>query len=378
MKILVLGLTENHGGVESVVLNYISHFDSEIQTDFLGINHHPFSERKLRESGHKVYVLSCSFFKHPLKTGKTLDAFFRKHAGEYDAIWCNWNDLGETGILKYAKKYGIRIRIVHAHNTKLMMNNHFERMIKGFNMSYNRMRLPHLANEYWACSEEAAKWFFGRKLYSQSRIINNAIDLNRFSPDKDARLSIRKKLNIENKFVIGNVGRLHFQKNQEFAIDVFHAYLKINPDSVLVLIGEGEDENRLKQKVKQLGIEDKVIFTGFQSDINAYLSAFDLFLFPSLFEGLPLAILEAEANGLPVLASREAVVNELLINDNVKLLSLNDSPEQWAEETERLRNTGRRNSESVKTGFSRTGYDLETEAPLLEKYLLEKYETSEG
>ena len=203
--------------------------------------------------------------------------------------------------------------------------------------------------------------------------MKNAIELDcvKFSVEK--RNLIRNKYGVNGKFVIGNVGRLHFQKNQLFALDIMKYLSKRMPDCMLMFVGQGEDEKKLRRRVEDLNIQDKVIFAGVQSDIGGYLSAFDLFLFPSLFEGLGIAGLEAQANGLPVICSQGVIPEELKVVDNFYFKNLDDGAENWAEKIKMLsKNLSRTDMEKIRKNFTEAGFNIDTEVKRLEQLLTER------
>ena len=190
--------------------------------------------------------------------------------------------------------------------------------------------------------------------------------------DEEKRRNYRKKLHCDERtWVIGNVGRLHFQKNQKFCLDIFQHFLKKYPNACLVLIGQGEDETDLKMLSARYGISEKVYFAGMQTDICGWLSAFDTFLFPSKFEGLPIAALEAQANGVPMLASAKVIPQEVKINSNFAFLDLDEGSEVWSEHLSQMQKTAKRLDVSeVKQNFTEKGYNIETETVKLEKLFL--------
>ena len=324
-RILVFGMTGNPGGVESFLINYYRNIDrKKIQFDFLCNSHNPVAyEEELISLGGRTYHITARS-KNPGLYKKEMEDVFKRHSAEWSAIWVNVSSLANIDYLKIAKKYGIQKRIIHSHNSRNM-----DGKLRGVLHEWNKRSLQKWATDFWACSEDAAKWFYKDELLSKTVIIHNAIDVRRISYDEDKRKAIRSKFQIgENTYVIGNVGRLHFQKNQAFAIDVFREYLIMNPNSRLILIGQGEDSEMLRKRASDLG--EKVLFTGVQSDIQGWLSAFDLFLFPSLFEGLSISAMEAQGNGIPVLASEGVIPPEVKITPNFIFFSLDQTAEKWA------------------------------------------------
>lgn len=368
-KVLVFGVTENPGGVESFLLSYYRKINRNlIHFDFLCNTHSKVAyEDELISLGSKVIHISMRR-KSPIKYHRELNEFMRNHASEYDAVWVNVCSLANIDYLKVAKKYGIKKRIIHSHNSQNM-----DSKLRGYMHKINRNRIDQYATDFWACSEEAAEWFYNKKLMPKVVIIRNAIDISRVSFSEVKREKIRKQYHLnDDTYVIGNVGRLHFQKNQMFAIDVMKCLLNRMPNVVLMLVGQGKDEEKLKKHAAELKIEDHVIFTGVQSDIQAYLSSFDLFLFPSVFEGLGIAGLEAQANGVPVLASYGVVPQALKLNDNFQFKKLDDGAQSWADDIViNAENMKRENENNIIKSFNEAGYNIDNEAHKLEKLLMD-------
>lgn len=365
-RILVFGMTENPGGVESFLLNYYRHIDREkIQFDFLCNSHDPVAyENELIALGGRTFHITARS-KNRKEYKMQLEEVFRQHASEWDAIWVNVCSLANIDYLKISKRYGIKKRIIHSHNSQNMDN-----LLRGLLHKWNKRNIQKYATDFWACSEDAAHWFYGNELIDKVNVIHNAIDVERMKFNEKKRDVIRSKYGWKDKFVIGNVGRLHFQKNQSFAIDIFKQYHEKHPDSVLVLVGQGEDESMLKQKADSFGLSEEIFFAGVQTDIQAWLSSFDFFLFTSKFEGLGIAALEAQANGLPVLASKDVIPEEVKINRNFKFLGLEEGPVLWSRQIDEMRELPRELYETVKISFVKHGYDIETEVRKLEALLI--------
>ena len=365
-KVLVFGMTENPGGVESFLINYYRRINKEkIQFDFLCNSYDPvaYEEELLNLGGHTFHFPARSQSFREYK--KKLTQFFADHAREYQAIWVNVCSLANIDYLKLAKEYGIPRRIIHSHNSQNM-----DSKLRGMLHKWNKKRINKYATDFWACGADAAKWFYSGSILQQAVIIHNAIDVDRMAFDLDKRMEHRQEIGCEQKYVIGNVGRLHFQKNQSFMLDIFQKVVERDPDAELVLIGQGEDENSLKDKTKKLNLEGKVHFMGMQYDIPGWLSAFDLFLFPSIFEGLSVAALEAQANGIPVLASSGVIPREVKMNQNFEFYSLDKTAEEWADKVMSMKNVSRAEFQSIKRTFAEKGYDISTEAEKLEKMFL--------
>lgn len=363
-RVLVFGMTENPGGVESYILNYYRFMNrNRIQFDFLCNSYEPVAyEDELVSLGGRMFHITARS-KNASRYRKELEEVFKDHASEWDAVYVNVCSLANIDYLKAAKRYGITKRIIHSHNSRNM-----DGVLRGLLHKWNRGWLGRYATDFWACSEDAAKWFYRNRLLKRAVIIHNAIDVGRFGFDEAKRNEVRKKHGWEDKFIIGNVGRLHFQKNQTFMLDIFEKYHAGHPDSVLVLVGQGEDERMLKEKCDRLKIRQCVYFAGPQRDIQAWISSFDLFVFPSKFEGLGIAALEAEGNGIPVLASAD-VPAEVKMNDNFVYLDIDAGAGAWCAKIKEMQGIGREDPAAVKEKFIRHGYDVRTEAVKLERLL---------
>lgn len=376
--VLVFGMTENPGGVESFLMNYYRRMDlSRLHFDFLCNSYDPVAyEDEIHAMGGRT-VHFTSRRSNPVRFRKELESFFAKHGSEYDAIWVNVNSLANIDYLKMAKKYGIPKRIIHSHNAQNM-----DTKLRGLLHEANRGKVGRYATDFWACSEYAAKWFYAGRggrgaLRHPAIVIRNAIDVEKIQAGISKRQEIRSRLGWTDGYVLACVGRLHFQKNQIFAIDVLSALLKKMPDARLLLVGQGEDEKKLLSRVKELGMEDEVRFAGVVEDVPAYLGASDFFLFPSVFEGLGIAGLEAQAGGLPVLASADVIPKDIAVTDRILFRSLDDGPDAWAEQICAMReNLPPRPDDpadpalaAIADDFTKKGYNSAVEAVRLEKLL---------
>ena len=223
---------------------------------------------------------------------------------------------------------GVPVRISHAHNRPLGFD------IKTLVRYYFRWRLKKVNTHMFACGYEAGDWLYGKKNRDKVILINNAIDAKEFSYDETKSLEMKKSLGVEGKTVIGHVGRFFTQKNHPFLIDIFKSIHGKDPNTTLLLVGGGELDdalmNQMKEKVKNLGLEDSVNFLGVREDVADILQAFDLFLLPSLYEGLPVTMIEAQAAGLPCVISDKVPV-QCDITGNTKVVSLEDSTDKWAD-----------------------------------------------
>ena len=271
--------------------------------------------------------------------------------------------------LRIAKKAGVPIRIAHSHSTsnkKEWKRNLIKNILRPFSKLY--------ANQFFACSELSGRWLFGEKAFKNGKIkiINNAIDLEKFKFNKEKRNEIRKKLKIdENIILVGHIGRFVTQKNHEFLIDVFNEIIKKrkqeNFDSKLILIGQGNLKENIIEKIKYLGLQDYVIFTGQTTNVSDYYNAMDIFVLPSLYEGLPVVGIEAQANGLLCEFSTD-MTKETKVLNTTKFISLKETAKKWAEIIlEDYKNFKRKNSFDEMT---KKNFNIKEEAKKLEKYYI--------
>ena len=269
------------GGVESVVMNYYRNIDRDkIQFHFLcdeDSTDIPYDE--IEKLGGKVIVIPP--YQKLFKYQKELYKIFKEN--NYKIVHSHINALSVFP-LRIAKKAGVPIRIAHSHSTsnkKEWKKNILKMILRPFSKLY--------ANNYFACTEYAGKWLFGKKVVERKElnVINNAIDLKKFEFNENTREDLRKELGIkEDVLVIGHVGRFMKQKNHEFLIDVFEKAIKQDDNIYLILVGQGPLEDKIKEMAKEKGIEYKILFLGQRNDVNKLYQAMDIFVLPSLYEGL--------------------------------------------------------------------------------------------
>ena len=357
----VLGFVAE-GGVESMVMSYYRNIDkAKVQFDFLvECTSKIINKEEIEKMGGKIIIIPS--MKNIFKYEKQLKSIFKEN--NYDIVHAQKSTLNIFPLYA-AKKAGIKVRISHSHSTSNKIEwkrNIIKNILRPFSKLY--------ATDYFACSELAGRYLFGNKTFDQGKvtIINNAIDINKFKFNEEFRSQIRKKYNIENKFVIGHIGRFVTQKNHSFLIDIFYEYQMINPNSCLLLIGDGPLFNEIKDKVNKLNINDKVIFVGSCFDTEKYYSAMDLFLLPSLYEGLPVVGVEAQINGINCLFS-DTITKEIKVTDNANFLSLKNSSKEWALEINKTKEKDLNDRELNSDLFVNSKYDIKNEASnLLELY----------
>lgn len=364
-RILVFGITDNPGGVESVIMNYYRHLDREkVQFDFLCNTNEVAYEKEILELGGRIFrVTARSLDNNQYK--KDMRNFFENNAKNYSCIWVNICSLANIDYLRYAKKYGIKHRIIHSHNS-----NNMDSTLRGILHKVNKIILNYYATEFWSCSNDASKWFYNKGILDREniRLVNNAVDVERFQYNGDKRNEIRLSMGLDNKLVIGHIGRMHFQKNQEFLIDIFYEIKKKVPDSILILVGQGEDEIKIKEKVEKLDLDDSVKFMGVLSDVENVMQSMDLFIFPSLFEGLPLVLIEAQANGLPIFTSANVISKDVKMSDNLQFIDLNRNAKEWADIVYKTYMEKGLSRTDNKTIIKNNGYDIKYEAKKIQEF----------
>ena len=363
IRVLVFGMTYNPGGLESVVMNYYRHIDRQkVQFDFLCYNQEPAYAEEIRRLGGKIKVIPGRK-SGVIRNHFAMKKWFRENAYHYAALWENANSLTDIQPLIFAKKYGIPKRIMHSHNSNSM-----NEPLTSFLHKHHKKQILNLATDFWACSLVAAKWMFCEEIVKSKHfhLITNAIESEKFAFNKTIRDEERTKLGISDCFVVGHVGRFYFQKNQEFLVRIFQEIHKRNLKSVLILVGQGEDEQKIHEQVEKLGLKDAVKFLGVCTNMERLYQAMDIFVLPSHFEGLPLVLLEAQANGLPCYVS-DCISKEAQVTSSCQYLSLNLSAEKWADKI--MSHENNRNPDAVKE-IQNSSYDIQKNAKDLEAFFI--------
>lgn len=358
----------NMGGIQSFIMNVYRNIDrAKVQFDFLvseSESHGDYDE-EIKSLGGRIFQVpgrKKGIYKHIID----LNDFFKKHP-EYQIVHVHVSSLSNVSVLRVAKKYGVICRIIHSHNTSQGGS-----PIHKYIHRINQISLKSYATDYFACSDLASRWMFPKVIYENNsvKIINNGIEVDRFLFNKNVRNEFRKKLSVEGKLVIGHIGRFHKQKNHDFLIDIFKELNKTNKNSVLILVGDGELRHNIEDKVRDLGLESDVIFTGVRTDIPELFQAMDMFLMPSLHEGLPVTLVEAQASGLYCLVS-DNITKQVNITNLIKNVSLKKKARYWADKIQALYNIERINTKSkiVDSGFS-----IQEISQELQNYYIKKIE----
>ena len=369
-RILIIGQTDNPGGVETVIKRYYEFLQQDFRMDFMVFTNTCYDEAYFKAHQSRIVFIKSAQFRHPLAYKKEIHTFFEVNKGIYDVIWFNCCDLANSGyIMKQAKITGIRKRIIHAHNTQLMQTGK-RRYFYSLMHHYWKNHISRYATDFWACSESAGEFFYKAPILKGKafKIIHNAIETEKYAYDSVTRKQIRETYNLENRYVIGHVGRFQYQKNHEFLIDIFYEYLKLDSRAVLMLVGQGEEEDAIRQKVINLGIEKSVLFMGVRTDVNRLLQAMDVFLLPSRFEGLPLVLIEAQTAGLKCFASKDVITEAADLTGNVEFISLKEDADIWAGKIYSQSEQFLNRTQYVKL-IIEAGYDIRTEADKFKAYL---------
>ncbi len=319
-KVLIEGMTGNLGGIETYVHLLYSVLKQDYQVDFITVDAHiPFEEEFLKQGCriHKITPRHESVRQYR----SDIDRVFKE--GHYNVFWFNKTTLSSIFPLKSAKKHGVGKVIVHSHQSKNMGN--FLTLIMH---SFNRLRVSRFADVKAACSKEAAVWFFGKSM-DDVIIFQNAVDTSLFEPTLEKQQQAKQMLGVENRFVVGNIARFSPEKNHTFLIEVFAEICK-KADAHLLLCGEGQTMDSIRALVKEKQIEDKVSFLGSRKDMPTVYQAMDTVVMPSLFEGLPFSLVEAQAAGIPCIVS-DTVSPESRLTDIISYMSLNSDASVWAE-----------------------------------------------
>ena len=325
IKVLVLDTVMDRGGAETMMMNYLRNMDrSKVQLDFMVNREYKADyEDEIKELGGKIYRMCPMYPQNFGKYKRQIREFLKAHP-EYQIIHSNLEERSYFA-LKEAKKLNIPVRISHSHNAP-----------KGFDLKsivryYFRARLKPQVTHMFTCGLEAGDWLYGKENRDKFIMQNNAIDAKAYEYNEEIEKKMRKEFDLEGKFVIGHVGRFFPQKNHSFLIDIFNEVHKKDKDAILMLVGGGELKEEIENKVKSLGLENYVRFTGVRSDVNNIMQCFNVFILPSLFEGLPVTMVEAQAAGLKCIIS-DKVPKQCDITGNVQVIPLEKSPEKWAEE----------------------------------------------
>lgn len=369
LRVLQVGMTRNLGGIETYLIEQFRHLDkSKIDYDFVNITgeYSICYEDEILASGSKIFKV-VSRHKNPLLHYWQWFNILLQNKGIYDVIVLNTNSLEYVFPLVLGKIFGIPVRVIHSHNSGFENKQGLARRLL---VGMNKKLLAWSANLRFACSQFAGQWMFKDNPY---HVIYNAIDIHKYDADLIVREETRNALGLHTELTLLHVGRFSYQKNHSFLLDIFKEVHRIQPDSVLLLVGDTTEESEflteVKRKIKAYGLENVVRLLGRRDDVNKIMQAADVLVMPSFFEGLTVVGIEAQASDLPLLLS-DTVTKELGLLPSTQFISLEAGPTAW---TEAIVNSKQHNRQSRYEELKAAGYDIGNETERVEKLLIDAY-----
>lgn len=369
LRVLQVGMTRNLGGIETYLIEQFRHLDkSKIDYDFVNITgeYSICYEDEILASGSKIFKV-VSRHKNPLLHYWQWFNILLQNKGVYDVIVLNTNSLEYVFPLVLGKIFGIPVRVIHSHNSGFENKQGLARRLL---VGMNKKLLAWSANLRFACSQFAGQWMFKDNPY---HVIYNAIDIHKYDADPIVREETRNALGLHTELTLLHVGRFSYQKNHSFLLDIFKEVHAIQPDSVLLLVGDTTEESEflteVKRKIKAYGLDNVVRLLGRRDDVNRIMQAADVLVMPSFFEGLTVVGIEAQACDLPLLLS-DTVTKELGLLPSTRFISLDAGAKAW---TEVIVNSKQHNRQSRYEELKAAGYDIGNETERVEKLLIDAY-----
>ena len=365
IRVLQISICDDFRGVEKQELELFKNMYNYIKFDFLTPNDNTFKEYKdeILSLGGNLYNfnLKRNNLKNKLKYGRELRKFLKSN--KYDVIHINTSAFMfsfHTALI--AKSCKVKKVIVHSHSVRKV--NVFKRLIKKIlNPIY-----MHITDEQLSCSKEACSLLYNKKYYNKIKIVHNGIEVNKYKYNIKYRDEYRDKLNIKDNIVYGHIGSFDERKNQLFLIDIFYEIQKIQDNSILVLVWTGPLKDKVEKRVKELNISDKVIFLGFVTDVYKILNAIDVFIFPSIYEGFGISLVESQANGLITYCSNN-ITSEVNISPFFRKFNLSENPKDIANRICKEKIDINKRSKAYKH-IIKKGYDINTSCKLLKDIYL--------
>ena len=367
IRILQITGGMNMGGIENFIMNIYRNIDrTKVQFDFLiHQEEKQIFEDEILSLGGKIYRIPSFGKLGHFGYLKTLHKFFKEHL-EYKVVHSHYNTVSGI-ILREAKRCGIKERIAHSHTSYPKY-----RFIEKIYKSYSKFLINPNSTKKFACSKRAGEWLYG--VNSDFKVINNGINPREYKFNQDLREEVRSELNIKDKeILIGHVGRFSEEKNHSFLIKIFNELLKKNKNYILALVGTGDTLDTIKKEVEKLNIDKNVKFLGVRKDVNRLLQAFDLFMLPSIFEGLPVTLIEAQGAGLKCFISNTVTKEIDLECGLIEFINLNKSPKEWADIIDKNREYERKDTVEALRSH---GYDMTQNAKELEDLYIKLYENN--
>ncbi|WP_271766970.1 glycosyltransferase family 1 protein [Aquimarina algiphila] len=371
-KVLQVFTIMNRGGAESMIMNYYRNIDRDkIQFDFLVHRKEKAAfDDEIESLGGKIYRMDPINPFFPGEYYNRLRTFFKEHT-EYAIVHSHLNTFSSFP-LKIAREFKIPCRIAHAHtafeNIKLRNfipnKENLTETVKKLIKFRLKKKVSTYATHRFSCGDKAGQWLFGEN--NDFYTMNNAIDTKKFIHNPETDKKYRKELNLEDKVIIGHVGRLNNAKNHSYLLRIFANIIEERPDCVLVLVGNGELQQAIEQEIDDLGIQDRVKMLGVRSDIPELLQMMDVFVFPSFYEGLPVTLIEAQAAGLKILAS-DTITQEVKLTDDIEFVSIQKPTSFWVNKIfNALSYEKQDNSDKI----SEAGYDIVSNTEKIQSFYL--------
>lgn len=346
------------GGTEAVIMNWYRNIDKDkIQFDFTTMQEHECAyDNEIKSLGGNIIYVSprskVGNLNHFKEIYKTI-----KNNGPYDAVHSHMNFHGGLVALA-ARLAGVKTIICHAHNTEDVTEQTIKRKLELFIL---RKLMKFCSTDLLACGKEAGNFVFGNK--TKFDLINNAVDMEKFKPIDSLRFElirdIKDKYNLNDTLILGHVGRFNDQKNHEFIVDIIEELHKKDAKFKFLFIGEGELKEHIFNKIKSKNLDENVIDLGLQDNVNIWLNVMDILVFPSLYEGLPVVLVEAQSSGLPCIISNTISPDVDLGLGLIKFLNIDNAEKIWADEILNNKISKITNKELIKEKIKIRGYYLE-------------------
>lgn len=369
IRILHVVSVMNRGGIENMIMNLYRNINRDkIQFDFVvHYNKKGDFDDEIKMLGGNIYYAPHFNIYNIFSYKKWWITFFEKNQ-EYKIIHSHTYSIASIQH-KIAKKFGLKT-IVHSHSTKNSQG------IKGVIYHCLQKNIVNISDYLFACSRKAGKWLYGVDCEKKSNyyILNNAIEPKKYVFNQSTKNRLLKKFDLDDKFVVGHVGNFTPPKNHLYLIDIFSEIHKKEPNSVLMLVGDGNLRKEIENKIDQLGLKGSVLLLGVRNNVNDLLQVMDCFVFPSLYEGLPVTVIEAQASGLKCFISSN-ITDEVCITDLVERISINISAKEWADKILNARNYNRKNTEQELISAK---YDIHSTAQWLTQFYLDIVEENKN
>ena len=352
----------DRGGAEAMIMELYRHIDrTKIQFDFaVHTTEKCAYDDEIRSLGGRIYSVPRFTYTSVFQYKKAWKSLLNEHP-EWKIVHSHVRSTASV-YLPIAKKHG-KYTIIHSHSTS--SGKGVSGIVK------NLLQKKIIADYYIACSDEAGRWLFGEKIVNSKNytVLHNAIDTSKFGYEAEIRNSVRAELSCQEEIIIGHIGSFYDVKNHAFLVEVFRIINTVIPNSKLLLVGDGYLKKDIEKLVVNKGLFDKVIFAGIRSDVNRLLQAMDVFVFPSKYEGLPVTLVEAQCSGIQIVMSDRIPTESVLTHGLVTVMSLEQSPQKWAECIISKLNIKRisRENEIIKAG-----YDIQNTSEWLQEFYLER------